>query len=304
MLFEALVTAAELPDASELRIWLQLKLEIHLPDAEWVPAWHVNCCRRKSLTRKPVAIGLMSTKKWNSRLFVTTSFAIVALLLFDNLAHAQISVSRSVVEFTSNSLIQDVDILNAGDFKIFLNLSVAQILNPESETPTRIELSDPRTAAVLVSPTQAVIPPGQRKRVRVILRDPPVDVDSIYRLAIKPFIGDVVLSNDNGGEKQSALKVLLGYDLLLVARPDNSQVEIDVQRTDKQIQFVNRGNTNVLLRRITQCDSSVDECVELQPKRLYAGETYKVDLPRHGSAEQYPVKVWQAIGLKNAVNQY
>jgi P pilus assembly chaperone PapD len=240
-----------------------------------------------------------SSYRLDKRLLV----AVAMLVLGSPSSHAQITVSKSVIEFSADSLVQDVDIVNTADYKIFLNMSVAHIQNPESATPVRVELTDPRTAPVLVSPKQLLIPPGQRKRLRIILRQPPGKTESIYRLAIKPFIGDVELSGNNQGGKQSALKVLLGYDLLLIARPLDAQVKLDVKRTNKNLTFTNSGNSNVLLRRLMQCDQA-GKCEELQPNRIYAGETYTVELPMQGDARQYPVKVWQAIGLKNAVNEY
>ena len=246
----------------------------------------------------------MPFKQCNLRQVGAMVISAVTCLLQISTAQAQITVSKSVLEFSSGNLIQDVEIQNSADYKIFLNMSVAHILDPADISPTRVELTDPRTSPVLVSPKQLLIPPGQRKRLRVILRQPPTDIDSIYRLTIKPFIGDVEISNDDSGGKASALKVLLGYDLLLVARPENAQAELDVERTEQYLRFANKGNTNILIRRMIQCDRSGEDCVNLQPNRLYAGETYEVELPKQGSAEQFPVQVWQAVGLKNAMNTY
>jgi P pilus assembly chaperone PapD len=236
---------------------------------------------------------------------VLTLLAAIACGVSSGVALAQITVNKSVLEFTEDNLIQDVDITNTGDYKIFLNLSAANIKNPHSANPERIELTDPRTSPVIVSPKQVLIPPGQRKRVRVILRKTPKNVDDIYRLAIKPFTGDVQIESDRPAEaKSSAVKILLGYDILLVARPKNAVGKLAVKRTSKALWFKNTGNTNVLLRRMQQCNAAGEDCEALQPNRVYAGEVYKVDLPKKGSAKKYPVQVWQAIGLKNAKKTY
>jgi len=210
-----------------------------------------------------------------------------------------------VLEFNEDNLVQDVDITNTGDYKIFLNLTVAQILNPHTANPKRVELKDPRTSPVLVSPKQVLIPPGQRKRVRVILRKAPKNVDDIYRLSVKPFTGDVQIESDRPPEqKSSAVKILLGYDVLLLARPKEPVGTLAVKRTAKALWFKNTGNTNVLLRRLQQCNAAGEDCESLQPNRIYAGEVYKVDLPKKGSAKQFPVEVWQAIGLQNVKETY
>ena len=222
----------------------------------------------------------------------------LSFILFSATVTAQITVSKSILEFNEGNLIQDVDVVNSADHKIFLKMSIAQILQPESEEPERVELTDPKTAPVLVSPTQLMVLPGQRKRLRLILRKVPKDKDDIYRLSIKPFIGDITLEN-NGGGKASALKVLLGYDLLLLARPENAAADLQVTRTDRSLTFENRGNTNVLLRRMIQCDAAEENCENLTPNRIYAGEVYTVELPKQGSASQYPVQVWHSQDLES-----
>lgn len=235
---------------------------------------------------------------------LTSIFSTIALLLINSGAHAQISVNQSVIEFTPREKIQDIEVLNTGDFKIYVDMQVAEIVNPESDDPVRKEFTDPRSAPLLVSPKQLMIGPGQRKRVRVILREPATTIDRVFRLSIKPYTGKLKLAEQSGDTKSSAIKVLIGYDLLLLARPANPNPDIKVTRTANSIEFRNRGNTNVLLRKITQCDKSGSECVELQPNRLYAGESYKLDLPLTGSADQYPVEIWTAVGLENSRVMY
>lgn len=239
------------------------------------------------------------------RRLATAFIAVVVCWVYSGYAFAQITVNKSVLEFNEDNLVQDIDITNTGDYKIFLNLSAAKIRNPHTANPERIELKDPRTSPVLVSPKQVLIPPGQRKRVRIILRKIPEDFDDVYRLAIKPFTGDVQIENDRPPEaKSSAVKILLGYDILLLARPKNAVGKLAVKRTSNALWFKNTGNTNVLLRRMQQCDAAGLDCEDLQPNRVYAGEVYKVDLPKKGSAKKYPVQVWQAIGLKNDKKTY
>ena len=225
-------------------------------------------------------------------------------LLFSGSATAQISVNRSVIEFAAGEKVQDVEILNSGDFKIYLDIKIAEILSPESENPQRNELTDPRTAPVLVSPAQVLIPPGQRKRVRIIMREAATDKDRVYRMAVKPYTGKLKIDNTEKDKKSSAIKVLVGYDLLLLSRPSAKDSTIEVTRTNENIQFINRGNTNVLLRKIVQCDRAETECLDLQPNRLYAGETYSIKLPKPGSADDFPVKVWQSVGLENSRSAY
>lgn len=230
--------------------------------------------------------------------------SLVCILFAANSANAQLSVNRSVIEFTANTKVQDIEVLNTGDFKQYLDMKVAQIVNPELESPTRVELGDARTADVIVSPAQLLLQPGQRKRVRIIMRKTATHEDIVYRLAIKPYTGNLEVDTESGDKKSSAIKVLVGYDLLLLSRPAETNPTIKVARSSDSITFKNEGNTNVLLRRIEQCDNNESNCVEIQPNRLYAGEVYKVSLPKKGDAGKFPVHVWQSIGLENAKNTY
>ncbi len=227
----------------------------------------------------------------------------VVMILTSGLASAQITVSKSILEFSADNLIQDVDVVNSANHRIFLKMSVAQMINPESAEPSRIELDDPRTSPLLVSPTQLMLLPGERKRLRVILRKVPDQRDDVYRLAVRPFVGEIEVG-DNNNQKASALKVLLGYDLLVLARPENASAQLDVARTDSSITFMNNGNTNVLLRRITQCSATEEECEELKPNRIYAGERYEVELPKKGDVATYPVQVWHSQGLESYKKVY
>lgn len=229
----------------------------------------------------------------------STILLALTFVIVENVS-AQIIVNKSVLEFSADQKIQDIEIFNSGDFKIYLDLKVAEIVNPEKADPERVELSDPRTAAVLVTPQQVMVPAGQRKRVRVILREVAETHDHVYRLAIKPFTGNVKVDSDEGASKTSAIKVLLGYDLLLLSRPQDLQPALEVSRTEKEVTFTNNGNTNILLRRIMQCRKDTSECEELQPNRLYAGETLTLALPMEGRADSFPVEVWQAVGLKSS----
>lgn len=219
-------------------------------------------------------------------------------------AGAQITVSRSVIEFTDDSRIQDVEIVNTGDVRMYLDMKPAEILEPASNSPVRQELDDPRDAPLIVTPRQLLVAPGERKRVRMILRDELVE-ERVFRLAINPYVGNVRLDESReGGDTASAIKVLVGYDLLLLARPLPLAPKLDVTRTDDAIEFINTGNTNVLLNSITQCDSEGNDCEELEPDRLYVGETLRLKLPKIGAASEYPVEVHRSVGLENTREVY
>jgi len=230
--------------------------------------------------------------------------ATIFLLSVSQIASAQLQISRSVIDFNANASVQDIEIINRGKDKLYLNLTIAEVLDPESEKPTRQPLDDPRTAPVLVNPRQLLLTPGQRKVVRVILREKAVDKDRIYRLAVKPYTGKVRLNSKVAGTKATGIKVLVGYDLLVISRPDDPQPNVVVSRSHDSVQFTNQGNTSVLLSNIEQCDNTDGSCVDLRPNRLYAGETYHLNLPKAGSPDRYPVKVIQVTANSGVSESY
>lgn len=235
---------------------------------------------------------------------LAVGLALIGLSLLPAVVSAQITVNRSIIEFTPDSRVQDIEIANNGDFRVYLDVTASEILDPDSKSPTRKLLDDPRTAAVIASPRQLLLPPGERKRLRVILRDVDVERERVFRLAVKPYTGKVELDNVEQGKKHSAVKILVGYDLLLISRPRKLEPKVDVTRTADSIEFRNLGNTSVLLRNIKQCDSTRTDCVDLEPNRLYVGETYKVSLPKKGPAEQWPVDVVRSVALENTRDTY
>ncbi len=81
-------------------------------------------------------------------------------------------------------------------------------------------------------------------------------------------------------EEASQLRIVVAYQILTIVQPDEPESTLSVSRKGKVASFANRGNTNVLLSEGQQCNP-VDEndCRELTSKRLYAGNTWELELP-------------------------
>ena len=106
----------------------------------------------------------------------------------------QITDALCMIELGAGAPVQDIEILNNGATKAYLDLSIAEIVDPGAAEPTRVALDDPRSAPVLVSPRQLLVPPGARKRVRVILREGSEGTDRVYRLRVEPYSGKARLA--------------------------------------------------------------------------------------------------------------
>jgi P pilus assembly chaperone PapD len=191
-------------------------------------------------------------------------------------ARADMALSKVVVDFTSaRAARDDIEIANPADEILYVSIEPAEILNPGGPQERRVTNPNPRELGLLISPTRLVLGPGERKVIRFSLLARPQDRDRIFRVTIKPVIGEIVA-------KQSALKVVVGYDVLVIARPQNARPLLEVSRSGNAVEFRNVGNTNALLFNGRQCDAAEADCAELPSKRIYAGNTWQLQLPATG----------------------
>jgi len=219
---------------------------------------------------------------------------VVAVALISGLgADANMVLSEVVLDLRSDERRRDIEVWNSGEDTLYIQVEVSRVLDPESESPERRKLDDPRTAGLLASPSMMVLAPDERKLLRVVVREPAVQHDLIYRVSLIPK------ENQGETEEQLAFKVLVGYEALVIVRPPNARPQLEVQRTGRQLQLVNRGNSSILIRKLTQCPNGETSCVDLPGNRLYAGEAWSVELP--GDA---PVRVFQSFGVENSVKSY
>jgi Mat/Ecp fimbriae periplasmic chaperone len=116
-----------------------------------------------------------------------------------------------------------------------------------------------------------VLEPGQRKVIRVSALLPRDDIERIYRVTIKPVAGPV-------NSETTALKVLLGYDVLVLYRPRLSTGSVTATRIGKKMIFHNESNTAQELFEGRQCDTAGQNCRPLPANRLYAGAQWSIDL--------------------------
>jgi len=94
----------------------------------------------------------------------------------------------------------------------------------------------------------------------------------VFRIAIRPVAGAVTAD-------QSALKVLVGYDALVLVRPAAFTGDVVGTRTGKTLTLRNAGNTGQELFEGKQCDAAGKDCRDLPARRLYPGVTWQQTLP-------------------------
>ncbi|MDM8547920.1 hypothetical protein [Candidatus Venteria ishoeyi] len=217
------------------------------------------------------------------------------LVIYSTPSLANLTVSKAIINFSDNSPPrQDLEVKNNDTNTLYVTVKAFQVQSPESDQAKEIELNNPIDAGLLVSPARLVIPPGQSKLVRVIVRKKATKKDLIYRVAITPTIGKIK------SEEQFALKVMIAYKVLVIVQPPAAQADLQVKRVGETLVFTNHGNTNVLIRKIKQCNERKTDCVELNGNRLYSGEQWIVNLPYKGM----PVETYQTVGSEHFSREY
>lgn len=189
-------------------------------------------------------------------------------------AQAAIALSKVIVELTPDAPPRDdIEVTNTGEERQYIVAEPAIIEAAGTPQEKRIESSDPTVTGLLVTPQKLVLEPRESKLVRVALVAPRGDQERVFRLTIKPVAGSVEA-------EQTSLKVFVGYDVLVIARPATSAGEVTAQRGPGTITFHNGSNASVELSDGRQCDAAQKNCASLPGWRLYAGADWTVPITR------------------------
>ena len=203
-------------------------------------------------------------------------------------AHAELVLSDLVVELVpGKESRKDIELWNDSDERSYVEISPAEIVNAGQPSESRRQLPDPEQLGLLVSPNRMILEPGQHKVIRIAAIAPSADRERIYRITVKPVVGDI------SGE-QSGLKVLVGYDVLTMVRPANPAPRIVGSREGNTLVVRNEGNASAELLNGKQCEAPGKSCSELPGKRLYAGAEWRLPLERSGPIE-YSVKLGEKL---------
>ena len=203
-------------------------------------------------------------------------------------AHAELVLSDLVVELhPGKNARKDIELWNNSDDRSYVEITPAEIMDPGRATESRRQEPNPERLGLLVSPNRMILEPGQHKVIRVAAIAAPIGRERIYRVTVKPVVGDV------SGE-HSGLKVLVGYDVLVIVRPENAAPMIVGGREGRTVVIRNEGNSSAELLNGKQCRPIDGNCANLPGKRLYAGAEWRLLLEGEGPVE-YSVKFGDKI---------
>ena len=193
------------------------------------------------------------------------AWAAVCTTLATPPAAAELVLNQVIIDLPPGKVPRlDIEASNTGKERIYVVAEPAEIVNPGKPDEKRVSEPDPAKLGLLVTPQKMILEPGERKLVRIASIAPRGPAERIYRVTVKPVIGDVTATT-------TALKVLVGYDVLVIVRPAVMTGTVTGTRSGDSLVLTNTGTTNVEIYDGKQCDASATACTKLRASRLYAG---------------------------------
>ena len=203
---------------------------------------------------------------------------VAAVLALPDAARAEIVLSQLVVDLgSSQDRKADIEVWNNSDERAYVAAEPSEIVDAGKPGETRRAEADPEKRGLLVAPGRMILEPGQRRLIRLAPIGPRGSAERVYRVTVKPVAG--ALSAEDSG-----LKLLIGYDVLVLLRPASIRPSLAATRSGKRLTVRNDGNASIELIDGRQCTAKT-ACAELPGKRLYAGAEWSQDLPSDAPAD-------------------
>jgi len=194
-------------------------------------------------------------------------------------ARAELILSQMIVDLSGQSKQRDdIEVLNNSDERTYVAVDVSEILRPGRADELRAQEPDAEKRGLLVSPARMIMEPGQRRFVRVAAIGPRPAQERVYRVTVKPVSGGL-------SSNVSGLKILVGYDVLVLVRPIETSLNLAGTRSGNTLIIRNDGNVSVELVDGKQCRIEGQSCVSLPAKRLYAGAQWRQELSSQSPVE-------------------
>jgi P pilus assembly chaperone PapD len=215
------------------------------------------------------------------RLLRFTALGAAALLALPQGASAEIVLSQLVIDLAPGKPARgDIEVWNNDKERAYVTVEPYEVMNPGAPVMQRRIDPNPEKLGLLVTPARMILEPGQRKLLRISALGSLPSRERVFRVTVKPTVGEVQ-ANVTG------LKLLIGYDVLVLLRPAAAPVRLSGRRSGDKLVIRNEGAASVELAAGKACRSR-NACQELPGKRLYAGAEWTVDAPA-GAAVDYAV---------------
>lgn len=194
-------------------------------------------------------------------------------------ARAGLVLSELIVDLRPDKVArEDVEIRNDSPDRSYVSIEPREIIDPSLPTQNERRDPDPEKLGLLVSPSRMILEPGQRRLIRFATLLSDREREHVYRVTVKPVEGPLQSSS-------SGLKVLVGYDVLVLVRPEKPTARVSGSRAGRRLTLSNSGNVSVEVVDGRQCAMPRKQCTDLPGKRLYPGASWSVELPADLPAE-------------------
>ena len=211
--------------------------------------------------------------------------AMLATVVYATPASAEFILSEMIVDIAPDAPRQhDIEVISQGKDTQYIAMETIMVENPGLSNEMHTTMTDPQKSGLLITPNKMALAPNARKTVRLLLLHPQGESDEVYRLVVKPVIQGVEETKN-----RMALKLLVGYEALIVVRPKDGKIDINAERKGTSLKLTNKGNTNASLQFGQQCDNTGSNCKDLNVTRIYAGQTWATTLPYLDGAAKFQI---------------
>lgn len=217
------------------------------------------------------------------------ALVILTAVVLPRPASAEIVLSQLVLDLAAGKPARgDVEVWNNDKERAYVIVEPYEVMNPGAPTMERRTDPDPEKLGLLITPARMILEPGQRKLLRVMALGVRPDRERVFRITVKPTLGSVQSS-------VSGLKLLIGYDVLVLLRPAvPTAPKLNGYRNGNKLTIRNNGNASVELAGGKACRAK-HICQDLPGKRLYSGSEWTQDVPA-GASVDYAVITSSATG--------
>lgn len=200
-------------------------------------------------------------------------------------ASAEFALSEMIVDIDADSPRQrDIEVVSQDKEVQYIAMETVVVENPGLPNEKQTPVTDPQKSGLMITPNKMALPAGARKTIRLLLLQPKGDSDKIYRVIVKPVVQGLEET-----KKAMALKVLVGYEALIIDRANEGKIDLVAQRKGNSLTITNKGTTNASLDSGEQCDATGGNCKDLNITRIYAGQSWTTTLPYMNGVATYKV---------------
>ena len=193
-------------------------------------------------------------------------------------AAAQITIDPAVLVIEpGNARDSNIVVANTSEDLVMVTVRPRVVAAP-GEADEKIEAQpNPTISGLVATPLRLALEPNERRAVRLMPTNVAGPTDRVWRVQIVPAVGPL-------RSGQSGIAFIVGYDALVIQRASDPAPRVSGRRDGNILTLTNIGNSFALVTGIEQCQS-VGEYVRLPGKRLYAGQSWSVELGQSGPAE-------------------